>query len=65
MKFIKSLIPAFIVLTAFSANVVAQDDVITIETNLVTVNVAVTDNKGNFVKGLKREDFELFDNNVK
>lgn len=54
-----------VLLTAFSANIFAQDDPIRIETNLVTVNVAITDNKGNYIKGLKREDFEVYDNRVK
>ena len=63
-KALKLLTLAAIILFVFS-DVFAQDDVITVETNLVTVNVAVTDKNGNFVKGLKKENFELFDNNVK
>lgn len=65
MKFIKSLVPAAIIIFAFSNFTFAQDDVITVDTNLVTVNVAVTDKNGNFVKGLSSENFELFDNNIK
>lgn len=64
MNFIKSLALAAVILFVFS-DVFAQDDVITVETNLVTVNVSITDKNGNFVKGLKKENFELFDNNVK
>src|SRR5687767_11075955 len=64
-QFIKSLILNVILLLAFCAYAFPQDDVIEVETNLVTVNVAVTDKNGNFVKGLKRENFQLFDNNEK
>lgn len=67
MRFIKLSLPAVIlILTAFPNFLLAQDgDAIRVETNLVTVNVAVTDANGNFVKGLRREDFEIFDNRVK
>ncbi|HEX8566577.1 MAG TPA: VWA domain-containing protein [Pyrinomonadaceae bacterium] len=41
-----------------------EDDVIKVDTNLVVLNVAVTDFKGNSVTGLKRADFKLFDNGV-
>jgi Ca-activated chloride channel family protein len=64
MKFVKSLLLTAMILFVFSG-AFAQDDVITVETNLVTVNVSITDKNGNFVKGLKRENFEIFDNNVK
>ena len=37
------------------------DDKIISATNLVTVNVIVTDNSGNYVKGLKREQFSVID----
>jgi Ca-activated chloride channel family protein len=41
-----------------------EDDVIKVDTNLVILNVAVTDAKGNSVTGLKRADFKVFDNGV-
>jgi Ca-activated chloride channel family protein len=41
-----------------------EDDVIKVDTNLVVINVAVTDAKGNSVMGLKRADFKVFDNGV-
>lgn len=57
------LIIAFLIaLSGFSA---AQDEPIRVETNLVTVNVAVTDKNGNHIKGLKREDFEIWDNKTR
>jgi VWFA-related protein len=43
----------------------AQDEPIRVETNLVTVNVAVTDKSGNYIKNLKREDFEIWDSGTK
>ena len=39
--------------------VAAQDPPIRVETNLVTLNVSVTDRSGSFVKGLTRDDFVL------
>jgi VWFA-related protein len=41
-----------------------EDEVIKVDTNLVVLNVAVTDAKGNSVTGLKRADFKVFDNGV-
>ena len=43
----------------------AQEEPIRVGTDLVTVNVAVTDSKGDLVKGLKQEQFEIFDNKTK
>jgi VWFA-related protein len=42
-----------------------QDDKVVVGTNLVTVNVIVTDSKGRYVKGLSRDQFEIYDNKVK
>ncbi|HEY6804960.1 MAG TPA: VWA domain-containing protein [Pyrinomonadaceae bacterium] len=36
-----------------------DDDVIRVETNLVQTSITVLDKKGNFVEGLKPEDFQL------
>jgi Ca-activated chloride channel homolog len=41
-----------------------SDDKIVTATNLVTINVIVTDNNGRYVKGLRAEDFEVYDANV-
>lgn len=41
-----------------------EDEVIKVDTNLVVLNVAVTDSKGNSIAGLKRADFKVFDNGV-
>lgn len=64
MKFIKLLLMTAIVLTTFSIYTFGQDDdPIRVETNLVTLNIAVTDRAGNYVKGLQKKDFQIFDNN--
>jgi Ca-activated chloride channel family protein len=44
---------------------VSQDDRIVVGTNLVTLNVIVTDNNGRYVKALGRDQFEVYDNKVK
>lgn len=41
------------------------DDRIIVGTNLVTVNVIVTDGDGRYVKGLSRDQFTIYDNKVK
>lgn len=55
-----------IISPGFSIKVCAQDtdDVIKIETDLVPFEVTVTDKKGNPVRGLKAEDFKLFEDGV-
>ena len=40
----------------------AADDVVKISTTLIQIDVTVTDKKGNIVKDLKREDFEIYEN---
>jgi Ca-activated chloride channel family protein len=42
-----------------------QDEPVVVSTNLVTVNVIVTDNKGRYVKGLKADQFSIYDENVR
>ncbi len=39
-----------------------DDDVIKVETNLVTFPVSVVDREGRFITGLKKEDFQIFEN---
>ena len=65
MKIINKTLLIVAFSTAFSVFSSAQDDPIRVETNLVTVNVAVTDKKGNYVRGLKKEDFEIWDNRTR
>jgi VWFA-related protein len=42
-----------------------DDDVVKISTNLIQIDVTVTDKKGNVVKDLKPEDFEIYENGEK
>ena len=65
MKLIKTILLTIILLPAFSAISSAQDDPIRVETNFVTVNVAVTDKSGKYIKNLKKEDFEVWANRTK
>jgi Ca-activated chloride channel family protein len=43
---------------------VEDDEIIRIETNLVTMPVSVLDRDGRFVSGLKQQDFRIFENGV-
>ena len=64
MKYIRFISVFIITLFAIiSAN--AQNETIRVETDLVTVNVAVTDKQGKPVKNLRQEQFEIFDNKTK
>jgi VWFA-related protein len=42
-----------------------QEETVVVSSNLVTVNVIVTDNKGRYVTGLKPEQFSIYDENAK
>lgn len=42
-----------------------NDDVVKISTNLIQIDVTVTDKKGNAITDLKAEDFEIYENGKK
>lgn len=46
-------------------NLAQQDDRIIVGTNLITLNVIVTDSNGRYVSGLERDKFEIYDDKVK
>ena len=46
------------------AAVMDDDEVIKVETNLVTIPVAVLDRDGRFVSGLQQNDFQIFEDGV-
>jgi len=50
---------------AAGASVAAQDEVIRVQTELVNLNVVVKDRQGKRVKGLTREDFEVYEDGVR
>ena len=54
-----------LLITGLQLSVTAQEDVLRVETNLVSLNVAVTDKKGNYVRGLTREQFVVTDSGVR
>lgn len=66
MRYFKSILLLFII-TIFTVNLAQaqDDDVIRVDTNLISVGVVVNDQKGNYVKGLTKEQFEIFDNKNK
>lgn len=43
---------------------VDEDEVIRVETNLVTMPVSVLDRDGRFISGLRQEDFRIFEDNA-
>jgi Ca-activated chloride channel family protein len=58
-----------VALALFSATLAAdagqkKDQSITLRTDLVVVDVTVTDKDGNFIRGLKPEDFAVYDDEV-
>jgi len=60
----RTFIVATALIYAACLSALAQD-VVRLETNLVTLNVAVTDKNGNYVRGLAKEQFFVMDNGVK
>ncbi len=43
---------------------VDDDEIIKVDTTLVTIPVSVLDREGRFISGLRKEDFQIFDNGV-
>jgi VWFA-related protein len=41
-----------------------DDDIIRIETNLITIPVSVLDRNGRFISGLQQQDFQIFENGI-
>lgn len=59
-----SLIPLLLVFTSFTFQIYAQqddDDVVKVNTDLVILNVTVTDKGGQYVPGLVSSDFTVFE----
>lgn len=48
-----------------SSNEPQQDERVVVGTNLVTVNVIVTDGNGRYVQGLSQDQFTVYDNKIK
>lgn len=54
-----------VALDLLSSTGIAQDQPIAVETNLVTINISVTDKNGNYIRGLRKGDFTVWDNGRK
>src|SRR6476469_6987913 len=63
MTFLPRSFSLLAVLFFISPIVLAQDDddVVRVNTDLVVLNVTVTDNKGQYVKALKKSDFKVYE----
>ena len=59
-------IPFLLAIVCVSALVVLaqDDDVVRVNTDLVVLNITVTDKGGNYVKALKRSDFRIYEDGV-
>src|SRR5215216_4783702 len=59
-------IPFLLAIVCASALVVLaqDDDVVRVNTDLVVLNITVTDKAGNYVKALKRSDFRIYEDGV-
>ncbi len=53
-----------LVLAGFQRTGYAQDEVIRIDSNLVTVPATVLDRDGRYITNLKKEDFQIFENGM-
>ena len=58
------ILAAMVTAQAISTNQQQRHDRVVFGTNLVTVNVIVTDDKGHYVKGLSQDQFTVYDNKV-
>jgi len=60
----KTILFLLVILCAAAFVVAQDDDVIRVNTDLVVLNLTVTDKAGNYVKALKRSDFKIFEDGV-
>ena len=60
----KTILFLLVILCAATFVVAQDDDVIRVNTDLVVLNLTVTDRAGNYVKALKRSDFKIFEDGV-
>jgi len=61
----RTILFLLVVLCINTVGVVAQeDDVIRVNTDLVVLNITVTDKAGQYVKGLKASDFKVYEDGV-
>ena len=65
MRRLQLITATLTVLLALTSATSAQEERIVTRTDFVSVNVIVTDKSGRYVRGLTRDDFDLFDEKVK
>lgn len=54
----------FVLIVLFSGNNYAQDEIVKVDTDLVTVPITVLDRNGRYITDLKKGNFQIFDNGV-
>jgi Ca-activated chloride channel family protein len=64
-KIIRYAALVFLCAVAFGVVGAQEDEKVTVNANLVSVNVSVTDSHGRYVRGLSGGQFELFDDGMK
>lgn len=61
-KTLRIALPLLLLLLGLSHSIKAQDDeIVRVDTDLVVLNITVTDKGGNYVPGLKQKDFKIFE----
>ena len=65
MRGLQWLTAALVLALLLASTTTAQEERIVSRTDFVSVNVIVTDKSGRYIRGLTRDDFELFDEKVK
>lgn len=63
-RFALEITSAIIIAACLFATASAQDDVVKLKADLVTVDATVTDKNGNFIRNLKAEDFTIYEDGV-
>ena len=63
-KFNFIILLMIVVLFTFSKNAYSQEDVIRVDTDLVTVPVTILDKNGRYVTNLEKENFKLFEDGI-
>ncbi|HKQ05234.1 MAG TPA: VWA domain-containing protein [Blastocatellia bacterium] len=63
-RFVFAIILALIVAVCSGATATAQDDVVKLKADLVTIDATVTDKDGNFIRNLKADDFTVYEDGV-
>lgn len=66
IRSLRKILPFLLALICLSAHVAPaqDDDVVRVNTDLVVLNVTVTDKAGQYVKGLKKSDFKIYEDGV-